>query len=37
MDLLQIEQESELDPLVDGVEGVAAFFVNAGDGQLMFI
>ena len=28
---------TELDPLVDGVEGVAAFFVNAGDGQLMFI
>lgn len=36
MDLLHIEQD-ELDPLVDGVEGVAAFFVNAGDGQLMFI
>jgi len=36
MDLLQIEQ-TDLDPLVDGVEGVAAFYVNAGDGQLLFI
>jgi peroxiredoxin family protein len=36
MDLLQIEQ-GDLDPLVDGVEGVAAFYLNAGDGQLMFI
>jgi peroxiredoxin family protein len=36
MDLLHIEQE-DLDPLVDGVEGVAAFFVNAGQGQVVFI
>jgi peroxiredoxin family protein len=36
MDLLKLEQ-SDLDPLVDGVEGVAAFYVHAGDGQLLFI
>jgi peroxiredoxin family protein len=36
MDLLQLESV-DLDPLVDGVEGVAAFYVNAGRGQLMFI
>ena len=36
MDLLQLEQ-SDLDPLVDGVEGVTAFYVNAGDGQIVFI
>jgi peroxiredoxin family protein len=36
MDLLHLEQQ-DLDPLVDGVEGVAAFFVNAGDGQIVFI
>lgn len=36
MDLLSLEQ-SELDPLVDGVEGVTAFFVNASSGQLLFI
>ncbi len=36
MDLLRID-ESDLDPLVDGVEGVTAFYLNAGDGQLMFI
>jgi peroxiredoxin family protein len=36
MDLLKIEAE-QLDPLVDGVEGVTAFFVNAGDGQVVFI
>ena len=36
MDLLHIDQ-SDLDPLVDGVEGVAAFFINAGDGQIVFI
>jgi peroxiredoxin family protein len=36
MDLLKIEQ-SDLDPLVDGIEGVTAFYVNAGSGQLMFI
>jgi peroxiredoxin family protein len=36
MDLLGLDQ-SDLDPLVDGVEGVAAFYVNAGSGQLLFI
>jgi peroxiredoxin family protein len=36
MDLLELEQV-DLDPLVDGVEGVAAFYVNAGEGQLLFI
>jgi len=36
MDLLGIE-EKDLDPLVDGVEGVTAFYLNAGDGQVVFI
>lgn len=36
MDLLQIE-ESDLDPLVDGVEGVTAFYLATGDGQIVFI
>ena len=36
MDLLRIE-ESDLDRLVDGVEGVTAFFLNAGDGNVVFI
>jgi len=36
MDLLRIEQ-GDLDPLVDGVEGVTAFYLNAGEGQLVFI
>jgi len=36
MDLLEIKQD-DLDPLVDGVEGVAAFFMAAGDGQVVFI
>ena len=36
MDLLHLHQD-QLDPLVDGVEGVAAFYVNAGDGQVLFI
>ncbi len=36
MDLLGLE-ESDLDPLVDGVEGVTAFYLNAGDGQIVFI
>lgn len=36
MDVLKIQQ-SDLDPLVDGVEGVAAFYVNAGEGQILFI
>ena len=36
MDLLGLE-EVDLDPLVDGVEGVTAFYDNAGDGQMVFI
>ena len=36
MDLLGIEQ-SDLDPVVDGVEGVTAFYLNAGEGQIVFI
>jgi len=36
MVLLDIE-ESDLDPLVDGVEGVTAFYLNAGEGQIVFI
>jgi peroxiredoxin family protein len=36
MDLLRIHQ-SDLDPLVDGVEGVTAFYLAAGDGQILFI
>jgi peroxiredoxin family protein len=36
MDVLAIEPH-DLDPLVDGVEGVTAFYLNAGDGQVLFI
>jgi len=36
MDILKLKP-SDLDSLVDGVEGVAAFFVNAGQGQVLFI
>jgi peroxiredoxin family protein len=36
MDLLHLE-ESDLDPLVDGVEGVTAFYLAAGSGQIIFI
>ena len=36
MDLLQLEP-ADLDPLVDGVEGVTAFYLNAGEGQVVFI
>jgi peroxiredoxin family protein len=36
MDLLGID-EASLDPLVDGVEGVTAFYLNAADGQVVFI
>ncbi len=36
MDLLHLEP-NDLDPLVDGVEGVTAFYLNAGDGQVVFI
>ena len=36
MDLLKLEA-GDLDPLVDGVEGVTAFYINAGEGQFLFI
>jgi peroxiredoxin family protein len=36
MDLLQLEQ-ADLDPLVDGIEGVTSFYDNAAEGQLLFI
>jgi peroxiredoxin family protein len=36
MDLLRITPEA-LDPLVDGVEGVASFFIAAEGGQVVFI
>jgi peroxiredoxin family protein len=36
MDMFHLKKD-ELDPLVDGVEGVAAFMSTAGDGQVVFI
>jgi peroxiredoxin family protein len=36
MDLLHL-QPADLDPLVDGVEGVTAFYLNAGEGRIVFI
>jgi peroxiredoxin family protein len=36
MDMLHLKQEN-LDPLVDGVEGVAAFMASASEGQVVFI
>ena len=36
MDLLHLEEE-DLDPLVDGVEGVTAFYLNADEGRIVFI
>lgn len=36
MDLLRLAPD-DLDPLVDGVEGVTAFYLAAGDGQVVFI
>ena len=36
MEILKLKQ-SDLDPIVDGVEGVAAFYINAGEGQIIFI
>ena len=36
MDLLGIGPD-DLDPLVDGVEGVTAFHINAGNGPVVFI
>ena len=36
MDMFHL-RPSDLDPLVDGVEGVAAFMASVGDGQVVFI
>jgi len=36
MDLLHLDA-ADLDPLVDGVQGVTAFYSDAGSGQLLFI
>ena len=36
MDLLGLHEDG-LDELVDGVEGVTAFYLNAGAGQVVFI
>jgi peroxiredoxin family protein len=36
MDILKLKP-ADLDPLVDGVEGVAAFYINAGEGQIIFV
>lgn len=36
MDLLHLDP-TDLDPIVDGVEGVTAFYLNAGEGQVVFI
>jgi peroxiredoxin family protein len=36
MDLLHL-QPADLDPLVDGVEGVTAFWLAAGEGPVVFI
>jgi peroxiredoxin family protein len=36
MDLLDIGA-ADLDPLVDGVEGITSFYLNAGAGQVVFI
>jgi peroxiredoxin family protein len=36
MELLHLQQP-DLDPLVDGIEGVAAFWMSAGDGPVVFI
>jgi len=36
MDLLHLEP-SDLDPLVDDVEGVTAFYIAAGNGPVVFI
>jgi len=36
MDMFHLKKE-DLDPLVDGVEGVAAFMASASDGQVVFV
>lgn len=36
MDMFHLKKD-DLDPIVDGVEGVAAFMASASDGQVVFI
>jgi len=36
MDMFHLKQ-ADLDPLVDGIEGVAAFMTSVADGQVLFI
>ena len=36
MDVLRLE-ESDLDPIVDGVEGVTAVYLNTDEGDIVFI
>lgn len=36
MEILRLEQ-GDLDTLVDGVEGVTSFYLQAGNGQILFI
>jgi peroxiredoxin family protein len=36
MDMFHLRKE-DLDPMVDGIEGVAAFMASASDGQVVFI
>jgi peroxiredoxin family protein len=36
MDMFHLKQ-ADLDPLVDGVEGVAAFMASASEGQVLFV
>ena len=36
MDMFHLTKE-DLDPIVDGVEGVAAFMTSAAEGQVVFI
>jgi peroxiredoxin family protein len=36
MDMFHLKKD-DLDPMVDGIEGVAAFMTSAGDGQVVFI
>jgi len=36
MDMFHL-QKTDLDPLVDGIEGVAAFITSVADGQVLFI
>lgn len=36
MDMFHLKK-ADLDPMVDGIEGVAAFMASASDGQVLFI